>query len=622
MNVLIAGGLTLCVLALALVLSNDFGQGWDDSVEAFYGRTILSAYSGSPDYFLYGFQSYFGPGYQLIQYYFSELLSPLFPSWQTVHVRYLLNFLFFQLGVLSVFLIARRYLSQAGALLAAALFLFQPLIFGHAFINHKDGVFLSIFTTSMALGLAMADVFARPLLSEIKWRKSRSVMRQAWYSRGSIIAPGFFFLITLIDGVLGLSKRLVISLVTDAYRGTATAPLNTIFNKLAENRNTIPLNSYIEKVSRLSLNAHIFIAAFTAILLVVAILYNLQHEVRNTYIRRSGLLLLSAASLGLATATRLAGPLSGFIVSIYLIFSVRKLRIVPVLLVYGAISSVVTFALWPALWKEPIGHIVNAFAVMSRFPTHDVLFMGEILPSSDLPWFFLLISIAVQLTEPSILLLIIAIFGHATSFVRNNWRPPYLSILPLVLWFSIPFLAVPLFNLPNYGTFRHYLFITPPLFILAASGASLLLQGTRSQLARLLVATIILAPGVISSIHLHPYEYLYFNSLAHGVQGADGYYDLDYWCISYKDAIEFVNQDASPGATVVVWGPIGAARTFSRPDLTLLSEGEVSTSPDYAISCSTLVRSPTFYQTYETVYDVTIDGAVLARVKRFATGQH
>jgi 4-amino-4-deoxy-L-arabinose transferase-like glycosyltransferase len=620
-NVLVAGGLALIVLALAVFLSNDYGQGWDDSVEAFYGRTISSAYSSSPEYFNFEFQSYFGPGYQLIQYHLTEELSPFLPSWKTVHIRYLVNFIFFQFGVLSVYLLARRHLSQAGALLAAALFLSQPVIFGHAFINHKDGVFLSLFTTSMALGLAMADVFTQDAPHEIKWNIPRPTMRPEWPSLISLLAPSLLLFLTLIDGALGFSKRLTLSLVTDAYRGTSTPTLNALFNRLAENRNSIPLSSYIEKVSRLSLHAHIYISALAAILIVVAILYRFPRETRNLYIRRSGLLLFSATSLGLTTATRLAGPLAGLIVAIYFILKNWNRRVVPVLVAYVIAAYVVTYALWPALWREPIGHLFEAFQVMSRFPAHDVLFMGEVLQSSDLPWHFLLISIAIQLTEPLLLLLVVAILGFGASLVRDSRRPPYLSLLPMFLWFAVPFILVPLFNLPNYGTFRHYLFITPPLFIMAASGATLLLQSTSSRLARLLLVSMILAPGVISSVRLHPYEYVYFNSFVNGVPGADGYYDLDYWCTSYKDAIEFVNQDAPPASTVVVWGPVGAVRTFSRPDLNLLSEGETITSPDYAISCSSLIRSPLFYATYETVFDVTVDGAVIARVKRNPTGQ-
>ena len=49
-------------------------------------------------------------------------------------------------------------------------------------------------------------------------------------------------------------------------------------------------------------------------------------------------------------------------------------------------------------------------------------------------------------------------------------------------------------------------------------------------------------------VHLHPYQYIYYNSFVGGVHGAFHNYELDYWGTSYYEAAEYVNQVASPGA--------------------------------------------------------------------------
>jgi len=59
---------TIAILTLGFLLANDYGQTWDDAVEAFYGRVVSKAYEGSEEYYKYQFQSYFGSSYYLVQY--------------------------------------------------------------------------------------------------------------------------------------------------------------------------------------------------------------------------------------------------------------------------------------------------------------------------------------------------------------------------------------------------------------------------------------------------------------------------------------------------------------------------------------------------------------------------
>jgi len=68
-----------------------------------------------------------------------------------------INFLTFQLGVYFLYRLARKFTAPLAALAAAALFAWQPLLWGHAFINPKDPPFLVFFLGAIVFGLEMID---------------------------------------------------------------------------------------------------------------------------------------------------------------------------------------------------------------------------------------------------------------------------------------------------------------------------------------------------------------------------------------------------------------------------------------------------------------------------------
>ena len=73
---------------------------------------------------------------------------------------HLVNFLFFQLGVYFLYRLSTRWVKPSAALAASALFAWQPLLWGHAFINPKDPSFLTFFLGSVCLGFEMVDRWA------------------------------------------------------------------------------------------------------------------------------------------------------------------------------------------------------------------------------------------------------------------------------------------------------------------------------------------------------------------------------------------------------------------------------------------------------------------------------
>jgi hypothetical protein len=323
---------------------------------------------------------------------------------------------------------------------------------------------------------------------------------------------------------------------------------------------------------------------------------------------------VAGISLGILTAIRIAGPFAGLLVLLFYLLKTKNLRSTGSLMLYLFIAYLTTYIFWPALWREPIKHFVNTFHLMSQFPAHDVLYLGKIFSSQELPWHFFPRLIILQLTEPAMLLFVLGIISFSlVKKVRENFSTP--EMIVIMVWFTVPLAGVVFLGLPSYGNFRHYLFSLPPIFFIGGVGLDWLLKLTRGQTLRIGIVVLLLIPGMISLVQLHPYEYIYYNSLAGGVKGAEGYYELDYWCTSYREAVEYVNQNAPSASRVVAWGPTATAQTFARGDLLIMTEAEVEETPDYALACDDALYDSDYYTTFGTLYEVKVMGATISRLK-------
>ena len=149
-----------------LLIFHDYGYSWDEPLFYDYGNALGYAYS--PEQW---FSSTFdvdnsygisgddhktrGPAYLLLSrepvYVLESLGLDQASAW------HLVNFLFFQLGVYFLYRFSKRWVSRDAALAASALFAWQPLLWGHAFINPKDPPFLTFFLASVCLGFEMVD---------------------------------------------------------------------------------------------------------------------------------------------------------------------------------------------------------------------------------------------------------------------------------------------------------------------------------------------------------------------------------------------------------------------------------------------------------------------------------
>ena len=153
-------------ILIGLFIFRDYGLTWDEPYFYSYGDALGYAYSPA-NWFSGNFDlnnSYGasgddhktrGPGYLFLARNFVYGLKAL--GSESASAWHLVNFLFFQLGIYFLYRISMRWVTSSAAFATAALFAYQPLLWGHAFINPKDVPFLTFFLASVYLGFEMVD---------------------------------------------------------------------------------------------------------------------------------------------------------------------------------------------------------------------------------------------------------------------------------------------------------------------------------------------------------------------------------------------------------------------------------------------------------------------------------
>ncbi len=628
-------GLLVVNLLVGLIVANDYGQSWDEYYNYAAGKRSIQFYQGPTLFSDTGEDYYHGPFYFMVFSVTTPLFKALLPNAMTVDGRHFTNFLTFQLAIFSLYFICLRFVSPKIAFLTALLFTAQPLLWGHAFINQKDIPFMALFSAAVAAGLyAMdrrgsskdadqqrtesADQSSRSLFDEVRseWGQKQRAIRILFVLMVGIIG---LLIVDLFQGFLILPS--LENLLRAAYQGESIPLINWAFARMAAQSAQIPVEAYLNRLRFLF--SLIRIPAF--FLLVVILAMSIRYVFMKTWRDRVqpiskeyGPFILAAALLGVTVSTRIIGLFAGALISIYTVLALRKrvtlYRIAGAIVAYWGLALVITYLTWPALWGDPILSFRQLLLETANFQEHTVFYQGEFYPSSLLPWHFFTVVTALQLSIPALTLFIGGVL-LAILNQRGQWDRDLLIVL--ALWISLPVLADITSVMNVYGN-RHLLFVLPPIFVIASLAILWMFQRVKPLAARGLLVGIIVLPGMVSIIATHPYEYVYYNRLVGGLQGAVGRYQLDYWCIGYREAMEYVNAQAPSEATIAVWGPLEAASDFARTDLNMVSAGDMDASiqPYFTLECSDSMYDVEYLDSQNIVFEVKNGEALFAIVTR------
>lgn len=268
----------------------------------------------------------------------------------------------------------------------------------------------------------------------------------------------------------------------------------------------------------------------------------------------------------LATALLLAIRLPGlFIPAMTLGFVAANLLFLPEerhrwkdwairLLAYFILAAALTVLFWPFLWRDPIGHFAEAYADMSRFSRQVglfVMYQGGFITAGELPWHY--IPVWMSMTTPFLYLVLGAVgmgvvLSHFRSGIGTVYRN-YRQDLVVLAWFLGPILSVIVLGSVLYDGWRHLYFVYPALVYLAVLGSASILGWLKREsediwkIGRTLLTLLIglqLLIVVSFMVRNHPYQNLYFNFLAGGLEGARENFDLDYWGLTFREGLEYI----------------------------------------------------------------------------------
>jgi len=209
-----------------------------------------------------------------------------------------------------------------------------------------------------------------------------------------------------------------------------------------------------------------------------------------------------------------------------------------------AAAWLVMLPLWPWVIADPLHRPLQALRTMSAFEhVRQVAFGDQTVWTTHVPWDYLPRYFLLKLPELVLALLAVATVLGARRLARG-WRDPARVQRSLALaMVAVAVVLPPLYAMVKgstlYDGLRHFLFLLPPLAVIAAGGLIALLAVSRDRRVRAAIAAAVLLAGARQAwvmADLHPHEYVYYNALAGGLAGATSRYDTDYYGESYREA--------------------------------------------------------------------------------------
>ena len=267
--------------------------------------------------------------------------------------------------------------------------------------------------------------------------------------------------------------------------------------------------------------------------------------------------ILHGLSCALAIGSRIVGVVLPIISMGYLVVLLLSKRgekdVIEIFLkrsvFYLLFLALFTYALWPVLWENPIGNFLHSFQSMKRFSWYgDMLYMGEMVKSTSLPWHYIPIWIIVTTPLTFMGLIIIGASIVVVKIVKNGFKrlagkDMRMDLVALGA-FVIPLGSVIILGSVLYNGWRHLYFVYPFLVYLGVLGIQSLLaffgvKGSGWKVRMFYFALIFLIALDLGHtfyflIRYHPHQSVYFNVLAGDVEFN---FERDYYGVSYKEGL-------------------------------------------------------------------------------------
>ncbi len=194
-----------------------------------------------------------------------------------------------------------------------------------------------------------------------------------------------------------------------------------------------------------------------------------------------------------------------------------------------ALGYLIMIAAWPWAALNPFNPVRGLFAFAHFHYPIKTLLSGETFMMADVPRWYVPVYLAIKLP---LVVLLGAALGLLAAACTRTLRSRETAFIALTALF--PLTCQVILHGPAFSGMRHFLFMLPPIAVLAGVGFDAMLHWLEMRrrvfaAAASVVLAVWLAWPASILVRLHPYESLYFNALVGGLQGAAQRYDTDYW---------------------------------------------------------------------------------------------
>jgi hypothetical protein len=250
-------------------------------------------------------------------------------------------------------------------------------------------------------------------------------------------------------------------------------------------------------------------------------------------------------------------------------------RLIPYYISVVFACSLTLFILYPSAWKNPFSWLTSSFTVLSKYPWKGhVLFSGNYILSTSLPWSYIPKYILVSIPEITILISLIGIMLAVIKYKNFSTIQKSAFLLIGFQTFTLPVVAI-VNQSTLYDEIRHFLFMMPGIAVYGSAGLIWLSRLEVKKYMRISVLSVLII-SLISILmdmsRLHPYEYTYFNHLSGGLASAQYQYESDYWGLSFKESTQWLNSNVNEqNQKVVILGPGLSALPFLRSDFQVVN---------------------------------------------------
>jgi hypothetical protein len=206
-------------------------------------------------------------------------------------------------------------------------------------------------------------------------------------------------------------------------------------------------------------------------------------------------------------------------------------------------AYIIMILAWPWAALAPLNPIRGLLAFSDFHYDVRTLLAGQVYDMADVPRLYVPIYVLIRVP-------LLVLFGAALAMI-STLSPSRATALTqtqrkdtslLAITVIFPLACQVIGHGPAFTGLRHFLFVIPPLAVLAGIGldnalTALAKRGRLFVSGGLAFVTACCLWNALTLIRLHPDEYLFYNAAVGDLSGASRRYDLDYWFNSMPEAI-------------------------------------------------------------------------------------